>query len=74
MKTALVNAEEAQKTTHIEALFMKERETKNAVRYEEVASEGNSDPFVATIGTLYVKKSAMKGGVPNALKVVIDAT
>ena len=55
-------------------MFIYERDTKNKIRFEEVASENNTDPFVPKIGTLYVSKSAFKNGVPKGLRVHIDTT
>lgn len=57
--------------------FIYERETKNTVRYtEEMAADGSDD----VIGTLYVKKAALKdfeklagSGYPEFLYVDIQA-
>ena len=51
----------------IEREFEIERETKNTIRYEEVAA--GQPP---AIGTLYVQKWALKGS-PKRLKVTIEA-
>lgn len=42
----------------VKVSFVREKETKNAVRYQEVG-----DPDKAKIGTLYIKKSTL-GGEP----------
>ncbi len=57
-------------------LFVKERETKGAVRYQEV--DGDGAPLTTAdagchIGTLYVRKSALGGKVPEKLKLEISA-
>jgi hypothetical protein len=52
--------------------FIVEKETKGAVRYKEVDIEG-TDAFAPVVATLYVRKSAMPGGViPPKLKVTIS--
>lgn len=49
-----------------------EKETKGAVRYQEV--DGNGDPVEisngAVLGSLYIRKSGING-VPKALSVVL---
>lgn len=50
--------------------FTIEKETKGAVRYKEVDESGN-DAFAPEIGTLYVRKSAMPGGLVRNLTVTI---
>ena len=50
----------------IERLFEMEKETKNAIRYKEVAA--GQPP---AIGTLYIQKWALKGP-PKKLKVTIE--
>ncbi len=48
-------------------MFTLERETKNTVRYQEKADEGEH-----TIGTLYVQKKAFKDGkFPESLTVTL---
>jgi hypothetical protein len=63
--------------THQEALmntklkFTFEKETKGAVRYQEVGEDG-APAFAPQVGTLYVRKSAMPGGkIPKTLIVTI---
>jgi hypothetical protein len=51
--------------------FAFEKETKGAVRYQEVGDDG-APAFAPQVGTLYVRKSAMPGGnVPKVLTVTI---
>jgi hypothetical protein len=53
--------------------FAFEKETKGAVRYQEVGDDG-APAFAPQVGTLYVRKSAMPGGkAPNALVVTIKS-
>mgnify|MGYP007132578188 CR=1 FL=1 len=49
--------------------FTFERETKGAVRYQEVVPSG--DPERRVIGTLYLRKTALNGTVPQRLTVTI---
>jgi len=51
----------------VERVFEVEKETKNTVRYAEVA-EGQPP----VIGTIYVQKWAMKG-IPKRVKVTLEA-
>lgn len=57
-------------------LFKLEKTTPGAVRYQEIDSGGaplkTSDPG-CHIGSLYVRKSALGGTVPEKLKVEISA-
>lgn len=48
--------------------FSFEKETKNAVRFQETGDEANHK-----IGTLYVKKSAFDGKVPQSITVTVEA-
>jgi len=51
--------------------FAYERETKGAVRYQEVTPDGVDD---YAVGTLYVRKTALgKEPYPQALTVTVDA-
>jgi hypothetical protein len=51
--------------------FAFEKETKGAVRYQEVGDDG-APAFAPQVGTLYVRKSAMPGGkIPKTLIVTI---
>jgi hypothetical protein len=59
----------------MEIRFKLERETKGALRYQEVDDKG--DPIEqawAKIGTLYVRKSAFERGTafPQTLRVTVD--
>lgn len=55
--------------------FKFEKETKGAIRYQEIDGEGN--PVTTTdgakIGTLYLRKTALSNEVPQKLKVEISA-
>jgi hypothetical protein len=51
--------------------FKFEKETKGAVRYQEVGPD-REPAFAPSIGTLYVRKSAMPGGkIPQILSVTV---
>ena len=51
--------------------FAFEKETKGAVRYQEVGEDG-APAFAPQVGTLYVRKSAMPGGkIPKKLSVIV---
>ena len=51
--------------------FALEKETKGAVRYQEVGEDG-APAFAPQVGTLYVRKSAMPDGkIPKMLIVTI---
>ena len=52
----------------LEATFTLEKETTGTVRYQEDAPDDNP-----VVGTLYVKKSALRGERPRRLTVVIEA-
>ena len=52
----------------LELEFLIEKETKGALRYQEVVKDGGD----AKIGSFYVRKSAIVGEVPKRIKVVID--
>ena len=49
--------------------FAFEKETRGAVRYQEVSDDG-TPAFAPQVGSLYVRKSAMPGGkIPKVLTV-----
>jgi|SoimicMinimDraft_4_1059732.scaffolds.fasta_scaffold509324_1 hypothetical protein len=51
--------------------FAFEKETKGAVRYQEIGEDG-APAFAPQVGTLYIRKSAMPGGkIPKTLIVTI---
>ena len=53
--------------------FAFEKETKGAVRYQEVGEDG-APAFAPQVGTLYVRKSAMPGGkIPKTLSLLSQA-
>lgn len=56
--------------------FFLERETKGAVRYQEVTEGGrvkeiNNPDDQLVIGTLYVRKSALNGKIPVKLEIEV---
>ena len=58
---------------NIKLKFVFEKETKGAVRYQEVDDDG-APAFAPQVGTLYVRKSALPGGkIPETLTVTIVA-
>lgn len=51
--------------------FAFEKETKGAVRFQEVSEDGKP-AFAPSIGTLYIRKSALADGkIPQTLTVTI---
>lgn len=62
--------------TTLQALFIIDRETKGALRFQEVDAEGTAlDIAEASVGTLYIRKSALdKAGIksPRGLKITIE--
>jgi hypothetical protein len=59
----------------IEARFKLEKETKGAVRYQEVDDKGEVvEQTWAMIGTLYVRKSAFERGAafPQLLRITVE--
>jgi hypothetical protein len=51
--------------------FAFEKETKGAVRFQEVSEDGKP-AFAPSIGTLYIRKSALADGkIPQMLTVTI---
>jgi hypothetical protein len=51
--------------------FVFEKETKGAVRYQEVGDDG-APAFAPQVGTLYIRKAAIPGGkIPKKLIVTI---
>ena len=56
------------------ATFTLERETKGAVRYAEVDSNGTVLAIGegAKIGTLYIRKDALDGKIPLRIKVTVE--
>ena len=53
--------------------FAFEKETKGAVRYQEVGEDGGP-AFAPQVGTLYIRKSAMPGGKSENLIVRSQAS
>jgi hypothetical protein len=59
----------------MEVRFRLEKETKGALRYQEVDEKGEAiEQAWAKIGTLYVRKSAFERGAafPQALRVTVE--
>jgi len=59
----------------LEARFKLEKETKGALRYQEVDDQGEViEQAWAKIGTLYLRKSAFERGAafPQLLRVSVD--
>lgn len=52
--------------------FEFEKETKGAVRYQEVDAPGKP-AFAAKVGSLYMRKTALPGSIPQALNVTIKS-
>jgi len=46
--------------------FIKEKETKNTIRYQEVKKDGDK-----VIGPLYIQKSFLPAQIPENIKVTI---
>jgi hypothetical protein len=57
------------KIMDIEILFVWRKETPGTHSYQQVDANGNEER--TPVGTIYIKKDAMKGGVPKMLKVHI---
>lgn len=53
----------------IEVTFKKEKETKNAVRYQEEGTDGGENR--GKIGTLYVQKATFGKAIPEEITVTI---
>ena len=56
----------------LEASMTLERETKGAVRYQEVRDGTPVDIHDAVIGTLYIRKAALTGPVPKYIRVTVE--
>lgn len=56
----------------IEVILVKERDTKNTVRYKEVQCKVNGTETELAVGTLYVQKTALGDPPPEKLKVIIE--
>jgi hypothetical protein len=60
--------------TTLTAKFQFERETKGAVRFQEIDETGKIlDMTAAAIGTLYLRKSSLNGQVPQSITVNINS-
>ena len=61
--------------TVIEVRFELEKETKGALRYQEIDEKGEAiEQALAKIGTLYMRKSAFEQGAafPQTLRVTVE--
>jgi len=56
----------------IEVILIKERETKNTVRYQEEKCEVDGIDTELAVGTLYVQKAILDDPPPEKLKVTIE--
>ncbi|MFC1999976.1 hypothetical protein ACFLXE_04365 [Chloroflexota bacterium] len=56
----------------IEVILVKERETKNTVRYREEQCEVDGVDAELAVGTLYVQKAVLGSSPPEKLKVTIE--
>ena len=51
-----------------------ERETKGAVRYQEVDASGQPvEQTAALVGTLYIRKFRFAGDIPSKITVTVEA-
>ena len=70
------DAERDERMAAMEVRFKLEKETKGALRYQEVDEKGEViEQAWAKIGTLYVRKSAFERGAafPQTLRVTLDS-
>lgn len=51
------------------AVFVLAKETKGAVRYNEVLEDGQEE---ALIGSVYLRKTHLGGKVPSAIRVTVE--
>jgi len=59
----------------VQIKFKFEKETKGAVRFQEVEQDGESPAFAPKIGTLYIRKSALvTGQIPKHVDAVFTLT
>lgn len=70
MATGTKEAKAAPAGGPLQIEFIKEKETKNAVRYEEEGTNGGDNR--GKIGTLYVQKSAFGGKIPDKITVTVE--
>jgi len=59
----------------MKANFVKERETKGAVRYKELPADPDSSDYEPGIGTIYFRRWFLKenfGGFPQTLTIQVD--
>jgi hypothetical protein len=68
-------AREINAMTVIEVRFELEKETKGALRYQEIDEKGEAiEQALAKVGTFYVRKSAFEQGAafPQTLRVTVE--
>lgn len=55
--------------------FHKERETKGAVRYQEIDQNGIALGMQeSVVGTLYIRKNKIVGNIPERIELTIKST
>lgn len=54
--------------TQVSAIFLKNKETKNTVRYSELVEE-NNEPFMKEV---YIQKSAFTGEIPTQVRITVE--
>lgn len=64
-------AKDAKVIAPIEISFKHERDTKGAARYYEVDDAGNQKTSDYIVGTMYIRKSGLPNGIPEAFDLVI---
>ena len=55
--------------------FKLDRETKGALRYQEISADGKelkSDMDGSLIGTVYLRKARLGGAIPQTLTITVD--
>lgn len=64
------------KDDKIQVTFNFERETKGAIRFQEVDEEGHAKTTNngGLVGTLYLRKAGLPNGIPKRLVVNIEAS
>src|SRR5258708_16244057 len=62
-------------TNEVHATFVLLNETKGALRFQEVDDKGNalkSDADKALMGTVYLRKAAVKGSIPKYIRMILQ--
>ena len=55
-----------------EAIFSFEKETKGALRFQEIDPKTGEQPDNYLVGTLYLRKAALGGGRPTTLHITVS--